>query len=556
MINMGIDFGSTYTMVSVMEKGEPTIVQSSINSYHYPSIACFDKNKNKYFFGNAARNKIGQPDIIEYKGFKMLLAQEADSELLKERGYVGEITPEYITEKFLEYVITESKRKLNADKIDLLVVGAPECWFQSLQMVDARGILRRICQKICEKIRINHFELRSEPTDAAAFCVWKQERKTGRKFNGKLMVIDYGGGTLDTTLVSVQHIENKIQIKPEILGGVGENRDKEIGKAGIAYQEAVVRRAISDSLGMKEKDIAVDESFGKAVKQFEDALLAENDYVEEVFREYNGVSDAGLKNESFTSIEYNHSYIKIDFLQMKSVYDVVIAPSLDKVLKESAAEMDENTHPYLTLVGGFCNFYLVRNQIRNFFDLGSINLDIKMLSFTEGDREKAIAYGAGLLAYKVLEVCRVAGFGIGMCACYGGEDGKYFKRYAINYGQEYLPNKIYFAQDDNHNIAVMVLAQADQFLLNFTKKNEDGIPVTPKKEIAKRLISATQNILFAVVGFSIDEAERITIHIFEYDPTAPVSSYGSKIQCKKQIPLETFKESFNNILYIPGGDNG
>ena len=47
MISMGIDFGSTYTMVSVMEKGEPEIVQSSNNSYHYPSIVCYDKEKKR-----------------------------------------------------------------------------------------------------------------------------------------------------------------------------------------------------------------------------------------------------------------------------------------------------------------------------------------------------------------------------------------------------------------------------------------------------------------------------------------------------------------------------
>lgn len=556
MINMGIDFGSTYTMVSVMEKGEPTVVQSSMNSYHYPSIACYDREKKKYFFGNAARNKLGQPDVIAYRGFKMLLAQETDRKLLKMHGYIGENTPESITERFLDHVISESLKKLNEDKIGLLVVGAPECWFQSLQMVDARGTLRKICQNICKNRDINHFELRSEPTDAAAFCVWKYEKKTGRDFNGKLMVIDYGGGTLDTTLVGVEHIADKIQIKPEILGGVGENHDNEIGKAGIAYQEAVVRRAISDASNVSEDSIAIDKDFHKAVKQFEDALLAENEYVEEIFQEYNGVSDSSLKAENFTQVEYNGGYVKIDFAQMKTTYDKVIAPSLEKVLKESTAEMAPNEHPFLTLVGGFCNFYLVRNQIRNFFNLGSINKDIKMLSFTEGDREKAIAYGAGLLANKVLEVCRVAGFGIGMCAFYDGEEGKYFKRYAINYGQEYIPNKIYFAKDDNDNIAGMVLTQADKFLLNFSRKHEDGIPVTPKKEIAQRLKSATQNVLFAVVGFSIDEAERITIHIFKYDTGASEDAYGTKIKCKKEIPLETFKESFNNILYIPGGDNG
>ena len=491
--------------------------------------------------------------MIAFRGFKMLLGQDPDQPMLKERGYVGENTPEHITELFLEHVISESLNKLNESKIDLLVVGAPECWFQSMQMVDARGTLRNICQSICEKKNINHFELRSEPTDAAAFCVWKYEQMSGKHFSGKLMVIDYGGGTLDTTLVSVEHIENKIQIKPEILCGIGENQDKEIGKAGIFYQESVVRRAISEACGIPEERIPLDKNFSKAVKQFEDALLADYDFVVEIFKEYEGLSDAGLKNENFTTIEYNGSSVRIDFGQMKTVYDSAIAPSLDKVLRESTADMDENEHPYLTLVGGFCNFYLVQKQILDFFSLGSLSRDDKMLRFTEGDREKAIAYGAGLLAYRVLVVCHVAGFGIGMCACYDGVEGKYFKKYAINYGQEYLTNKIYFAKDNNNNIVGMVLTQADKFLLNFSKREEDGRPVTPKEEIAKRLRSATQNTFLVVIGFSIDEAERIGIHIFEYRPGAPEKAYGTEVRCKKKILLETFKESFNNIVFISKG---
>ena len=557
MVNLGIDFGSTYTMVSVLDdKGEPTIVESSMNSYHYPSIVCYDTNKKTFLFGNAAKNKLGKNGIIGYRGFKMLLAQETDRAQLKEWHYDKVNTPEHITELFLEHVISETLTKLHEESVGLLVVGAPECWFQSMQTVDARGTLSRLIQNICQRKKISHFELRSEPTDAAAFCVWKTEKKTGRPFNGKLMVIDYGGGTLDTTMVSVEHIADKIQVKPEILSGVGENHDREIGKAGIAYQEAVVRRAISDACGMKESEVPYDKDFVKAVKAFEDDLLAMYMDVEEVFSDNEGVSADMLKNEHFTELEFDGETVNVDFAQMKEVYDTVIAPSLDKVLRESTADIADNERPFLTLVGGFCNFYLVRRQIQDYFNKGSIKNKMQTLQFTSGDSEKAIAFGASLLANKVLDVCRVAGFGIGMCVCFDGVEGNYFKRYAINYGQEYKPNHVYFAKDDNHNIAGMVLTQADQFLLNFSKKHEDGKPVTPKKEIAERLINATKNTFLVVVGFSIDEAERITIHIYEYKPGADEEEYNTSIKCKKKIPLETFKESFNNILFIAGGGKG
>lgn len=553
MINLGIDFGSTYTMVSMLDKDIPTVVQSSNNSYHYPSIVCYSTEKNKYFFGNSARNKLDQPEIIPFRGFKMLLAHDSDDSALIERGYTGVNTPQFITELFLGFVIKETLKKLNEDKVDVLVVGAPECWFQSAHTVDARETLRNICLSFCDKGMVNRFELRSEPTDAAAFCVWDFERRKNQKFNGKIMVIDYGGGTLDTALVKVTHFDDKIQIKPEILSGIGENHDNELGKAGIAYQEAVVRRAISDALDIPMNQVAMDKSFVNAVKQFEDALLADSSEIDEVFEDYE-MNPEGLADENFMKIRYKDREISIDFAQMKASYDATIYESLNKVLEESSAELSENEQPYLSLVGGFCNFYLVRAQIRNFFRLGSINQRAKTLAFKEEDREKAIAYGACLLANNVLEVCHVAGFGIGMCVCFGGVEGKYFKRYAISYGQEYQPNQVYFAMDVNGNIAAMTLTQADKFLLNFYKKDEYGVPASPKEEIAKKLRKATQSQRPVVVGFSIDEAERIKVHIFDYHPGAGNDAYGTTIQSNKVIELSTFKNSFNNILYTPGSD--
>ena len=38
MVNLGLDFGSTYTMVSIFENGEPKTVQPNNLTFNYPSI--------------------------------------------------------------------------------------------------------------------------------------------------------------------------------------------------------------------------------------------------------------------------------------------------------------------------------------------------------------------------------------------------------------------------------------------------------------------------------------------------------------------------------------
>ena len=542
MVNLGVDFGSTYTMVSIFENGEPKTVQPSHLTFHYPSIVCYDEQKDKYFYGTSARDKLGKKGITGFRGFKMLLNHQMSTQMLRERNFGEKHTPEFITAFFLRSVIQNTLKKLNQDKVDLLVIGAPECWFQSIRTIDARGILRDICLGF--KDIVNRVELRSEPTDAAAFCVWNYEKENGRDFDGTILVVDYGGGTLDTALVSVNHIEDKVQIKPEMLSGIGENSEKEIGKAGIAYQEAVVRKALSEALNISEKEIQTNPSFDKAVKEFEDALITDCDFVDETFEDFAAVPHQ-LRDEKFLTVSYDGADVEINFAQMKEAYNETIFPQLQRVLDESSEGMTENEKPYLALVGGFCNFYLVREQIQNHFQLGEVNSRVRTLFHKEEDREKAIAYGACLLANRIIDVCCVANFGIGMYIKYSNRD-KVFMRYAINYGQEYIPDKIYFARDKDQTIAPMILTEADTFLLNFNKNAEYGFAARPKAKFAAALNKAKHDSI-VVVGFSIDAAERIRVHIFNYNYEATDEQYGTTILPVATITLSTFKSSFDNL---------
>ena len=237
--------------------------------------------------------------------------------------------------------------------------------------------------------------------------------------------------------------------------------------------------------------------------------------------------------------------MEINFAQMKEAYNETIFPQLQRVLDESSEGMTENEKPYLALVGGFCNFYLVREQIQNHFQLGEVNSRVRTLFHKEEDREKAIAYGACLLANRIIDVCCVANFGIGMYIKYSNRD-KVFMRYAINYGQEYIPDKIYFARDKDQTIAPMILTEADTFLLNFNKNAEYGFAARPKAKFAAALNKAKHDSI-VVVGFSIDAAERIRVHIFNYNYEATDEQYGTTILPVATITLSTFKSSFDNL---------
>lgn len=538
MIDIGIDFGSTYTMVSVCEDGVPVTIQPDGLSYNYPSVVVYDCVKNKYFFGKAARGRMGGKNTITYRGFKMLLNQQMSKENLVSRGYDNINTPEYITEIFLRYVIENTLAKLGEDKVGTLVVGAPECWFQSINTIDARSVLRDICIKMSDIV--TEVKIISEPTNAAAFSVWNYEQMTGEKLNGKILVIDYGGGTLDTALVEVTQKNGSLQIKPEMRSGAGENRNNEIGSAGIAFQEAVARLAISEALDMPKDSIEYDTYFNKFLKQFEEQLLSQTAVIETVINEYTFDVD-GLKDEYFCELDYGAESVEINYYHLYQCYQEVISPVLKMVLDDTTKNMDNIQNFHLALVGGFCNFCLVKNQIYEYFKVSERDSRIDGMIKEEAQREKAIAHGAALFASEIITVCNIAQFSIGTYAIF--PDGTRFDRYAINFGQEIEPDTVYFAEDDNGVPYPTTSGSIDMFLLNFTPHKSTAMDMRPKEEFAKLLMSVSCS-LVVVIGFSMDICDKITVHVYNYDiergmrEEKPVAS----------LTLATMKEMFESVV--------
>lgn len=540
MVNIGIDFGSTYTMVSVLENGHLKTVQPDAISHSYPSVVAYDEKKKIYYFGTAARTRLGKANVRGFRGFKMLLNEQMSPENLIARGYDEINTPEYVTEIFLKFVVEKTLSNLGENEVGMLVLGAPECWFGNVNTVDARESLRKICEKL---EMVKNIRIVSEPTNAAAMCVWDYIHEKKKKIEGNILVVDYGGGTLDTTVVNVEHMQDdKFQIRSLSNKGAGENTDREIGKAGIAYQEAVLRKAISEQLGIAEESIECDSNFDSAVKEFENFLISSADDIDFEF-ESNIATPSALVDNECISVDYKKECISITYDQMIRAYDETIRDVLDTVLRETSNDIMPNTKIYLGLVGGFSKFFLVRKQINDFFGNGFLISEENNIVTRDDMRDVAIAHGAAIFAEDAIKLCNVAHFGIGMYVYFNGTN-EVFRNYAIEYMQEYEPNKIYTAKDCDGNEAPMFLPTIDTFLINFEKNPMSGFSMKPKKSFATKL-NAVKRSPVVVVGFSIDNMERICVHIYNY--TLNVGRDPEPIQ---SIPLSTVRECFNGVVLL------
>lgn len=529
MLNIGIDFGSTYTSVSVYRRETKQLEALSFNqdSPYIPSVAAF--NGKKLEFGRSAKLHAGKKGVQVYKAFKMLLT-ETDEERLRLRGYGGEYTPARIAREFLEDLIHRALARTGEERVSCLVIGAPEIWFQEVKTIVGRSVLRDLCLEIPE---IDSVQVVSEPAAASAFFSYNYQMITGKAFDGNILLIDYGGGTLDITLTQVMaqadaEGQQYMEIKVLESGGAGENVEGRVGKAGIVYMESVVAEAIRQAglLGAGQEP-ELNGKFFQAVNALEDELQSRTEEIDQMFMDC-GIDDWEELSEEFTAIEYQGEELSISYALLVKVYDAVIRGVFDEKMREMIAFMQRQGIDYMNrlqdtfkiaLVGGFGNFYLVKKQVMDLFQFTAKDRRQSDIIKNKADCEKSISLGTALLASHVIGIRQTAPYSIGVFA--RGPSGEPCLDYAFRYKEEIEFDRAYFpvSAADGHRIVTFIASNSiSQFVINMGHDERTAIIVPLKEEFKRRLENVVQNeYRTAVIGFSLDSSEVVSVHIREYD---------------------------------------
>lgn len=531
MLDIGVDFGSTYTTVSVYHDNEKKLEALALSQTGTPFIpSVLSKGKKRTEFGKGAKNLMGKPGVRVFKAFKMLLPEE-NKGLLKKRGFDEEFTPRKVAVEFLEQVLGQILRDLGEKMIDHLVVCAPETWNSTLSTVDGRSILRDICQDM-EFVR--EVRVVSEPAAASAFFAYNYENVTHKSYDGFILLIDYGGGTLDLTLTEVlegkaEGEKKNMEIRVRYRTGAGENMEGKVGKAGIVYMESLMLEAISGMEEFAGKDVVTDEKFFRAVDQLEAELQDSRSIVEQTFGMYPELEDLQGMDEderNFTVIEYRGEDVLVTYEMMAKVYDREICPILGEKLDEVIAFMDRSGISYresaaekfkLALVGGFGNFCLVRKQIEERFQISSADSRTRNIIKNRADCERAISLGAALLAADVIGIRMTAPYSIGICV---KEKDQVCLSYGLRYNQDIAFEQTYFqnsAVDGEPIVILSMQGKIDKFLLNYGEDDRAAIIAYPRKEFQDRLDHAINEYGTVVVGFSVDASGILSLHIHDYD---------------------------------------
>ncbi len=579
--NIGLDFGTTYSVVSHLKNikrdssGEITDYEleafsnAASKSPYQDSIVVRD-DKGNLLFGADARGKAGWKNYNTYKGFKMLLPEDAQGAFVKEHGYTDEDTPYNITLAYLNNMLKNYCNGMGVSSIDKLVIGAPAIWLEEKTTIEGKSILKEIISKL-PKVNVKEIKVVREPDAACAYFIENYRKKKNKKYQGNIFVVDYGGGTLDIALCDVTANGEYSSIKPIESWGAGENSDEFVGKAGLAFLE-LVTKILFRKKGMTDEEIVGHRKFNKWMHEVENVLINKTAEIDETFscftdserRDWIETDDDSMVVGEFEYAE--DEIMSVTYAALYQAYDELIFPALEAKLKEATTFMDKNGIDYsakngerfkIALVGGFCNFSLVQEQVKNAFDF--VRSGDRRFEDIINDRrecEKAISYGAALIANNVIECKQVSPYYLGIAK---GDDNEMEGEpyYAIRKGDEVLDDNPVFVKDKN-GVEWIFGGRSIPLIAWDTGsgKPEYGRPIAKYRDALKLNGDKAEMAKTAFrIGFSLDQSLNITIHKQEFDRDSIGEVYDklSKGESLDGLIVKEEKVKLDRVYDLVGG---
>ena len=198
---IGIDLGTSNSAAATMEAGRPAIIPSAegagvSSGKAFPSVVAFTKDGQR-LVGEPARRQAA----INPEGTIMAAKRKMGSDH-KFKVFGKEFSPQQISAFILQKIKQDAESYLG-DKVEEAVVTCP-AYFNDNQ--------RQATKDAGEIAGLNVLRIINEPTAA---CLAYGLDKTGKEL--KIMVFDFGGGTLDVTIMDMwydkQHDASGFEVK-------------------------------------------------------------------------------------------------------------------------------------------------------------------------------------------------------------------------------------------------------------------------------------------------------------------------------------------------------
>lgn len=211
MVHVGIDLGTSNTVVSYFENGELKEHQID-NADLIPSVIYVEEQAGRRTVGRAAVEEWADPDFSAASSFRRWKLSMGENRVLGELAVGGgkkktPITPEQLTTWLVEYVVGTIADGVGGRAVESAVVTVPHGWRREHPERSAATRSAAAAAVVAGKpLTIRDLTL-SEPVAAAGYWLWEARRDPAHladEFVGRtILVVDIGGGTFDLSLVRV-----------------------------------------------------------------------------------------------------------------------------------------------------------------------------------------------------------------------------------------------------------------------------------------------------------------------------------------------------------------
>jgi molecular chaperone DnaK len=346
---IGIDLGTTNSVVAVMEGGDPTVIPTAEGSRLLPSVAGFNKNNERLVGQTAKRQAVVNPENTIYS-IKRFMGRRYD-EVTTERGMVPfqvvrgpagdarvkvpvtghEYSPQEISAMILGKLKSDAEAYLG-EPVTKAVITVP-AYFNDSQ--------RQATKDAGRIAGLDVLRIINEPTAAAlAYGLDKKE-------NEIILVFDLGGGTFDVSVLEVG--EGVIEVKAT-------NGDTHLG--GDDWDQAIVNWVADEFKKENGIDLRADRQALQRLREAAEKAKIELSSVME--------TEINLPYITADASGPKHLQIKLSRARFEQLTETLVARlrgPFDAALKDAgmaATDIDE-----IVLVGGATRMPMVQELVRS-----------------------------------------------------------------------------------------------------------------------------------------------------------------------------------------------
>ncbi|HEX8196817.1 MAG TPA: molecular chaperone DnaK [Pyrinomonadaceae bacterium] len=346
---IGIDLGTTNSVVAVMEGGEPVVITNEEGGRTTPSVVAFTKDGNRLVGQVAKRQAVTNPENTVYsikrfmgRRFEEVSEEKKQVPYKAERAGNGDVrvaaggkdySPPEISAMILQKLKKAAEDYLGA-KVDRAVITVP-AYFNDAQ---------RQATKDAGKIAgLEVMRIVNEPT-AAALAYGLDKKK-----DEMIAVFDFGGGTFDISVLEVG--EGVVEVKST-------NGDTHLG--GDDVDEALIKWIIEEF----KRDQGIDLSADKmALQRLKEA--AEKAKIELSSAMQTDVNLPFITADASGPKHLNMSLTRAKFEQLIDPILQRLMPPVEQAIKDAGLTKDKIEE--IVLVGGSTRIPKVQEMVKNFF---------------------------------------------------------------------------------------------------------------------------------------------------------------------------------------------